>query len=451
MTRAKTAQIAQQQPALGDSLRIAIVGAGIAGLSTALALARAGFTHIDVFEAASSFGEIGAGIQVAPNMSAILDRLGVLDKVVKDSVALDGMQIRRCSTNEVLASPSFLHLRDTYRYPQMVCHRADLSKTLFDACISTGVIRIHFSSRLTDLDFENTRFCVTQGEETRWVEVDVVLAADGVKSIARARMLAATGQVDDAEDTGQAAYRVMLTREQIVASGDKELLDLLDSQIAQRWTGHGRMIIAYPIAHHNIYNISTAHPDTHFARAPTGAWTTYGSRAAMLGTYVSYCDTVQRLLALVRRDQVCEWKLRVHAPLDGWVRERVALLGDACHPTLPHLAQGAAQAVEDGAVLAAVLAKVGCKEDVGRALRVYEALRKERAEWVVDAAAHSGKQLLLSDEAALEARDQLFANSHESGRNPDQYADKEVQQRIYGHDCIEEVHTKWDELWAATL
>lgn len=173
-----------------------------------------------------------------------------------------------------------------------------------------------------------------------------------------------------AEDTGQAAYRVLLTREQM--SADAELRALLDARIARRWTGGGRMIIAYPIARHALYNISTAHPDAHFARAPTSAWTAYGSRAAMLETYAAYCPTVQKLLALVRSDQVCEWKLRVHAPLDAWVRGRTALVGDACHPTLPHLAQGAAQAVEDAAVIAAVLARLPSMDDVPKGLRIYQ-------------------------------------------------------------------------------
>lgn len=443
--RASLTPLSSQPAPLGDSLRIAVVGAGVAGLCTALALARVGFKHVDIYEGAAHFGEIGAGIQVAPNMSAVLERLGVLEAVTRDSVALAGIHIRRCTTNEVLSASSFAHLQQAYRYPQMVCHRADLSRTLYEACLATDVVQLHFDSRLCDVDFAGTRFCIASGNEKTWHEADVLLAADGVKSVARARMLALTNQVDYAEDTGQAAYRVLLTREQM--STDPELLDLLESDLSHRWTGLGRMIITYPIAAHNVYNVVTTHPDTHFASAPSSAWTSYGSRKEMLETYEAYCPTVQKLLQLVRQDQVCEWKLRVHAPLDTWVAGCIALVGDACHPTLPHLAQGAAQAVEDAAVLATVLARIESKDEVPKAMRLYEILRKDRAEWLVEAAANSSKNLLQTDKSELEARDRLFANSHETGRNPDYYADKEVQRLIFSHDCVNEVYERWEELW----
>ena len=116
--------------------------------------------------------------------------------------------------------------------------------------------------------------------------------------------------------------------------------------------------------------MSTAHPDRRFVEADT--WTATGSKEEMLQVFHDFCPRVQKLLKLVPEGEVLEWKLRVHKPLSHWIDNCVALVGDACHPTLPHLAQGAAQAVEDAAVLAVVLGKISSKDDIPKALAVYQ-------------------------------------------------------------------------------
>jgi hypothetical protein len=116
--------------------------------------------------------------------------------------------------------------------------------------------------------------------------------------------------------------------------------------------------------------MSTAHPDRRFVEADT--WTATGSKSEMLATFHDFCPRVQKLLNLVPEGEVLEWKLRVHTPLSSWIDHNVALVGDACHPTLPHLAQGAAQAVEDAAVLGVVLGKLKSKKDIHKALHVYQ-------------------------------------------------------------------------------
>ena len=119
--------------------------------------------------------------------------------------------------------------------------------------------------------------------------------------------------------------------------------------------------------------MSTAHPDTHFTAEPTSTWTSSnGSKADLLDTFKTFCPRVQKLLNLVPEGNVLEWRLRVHLPLKTWVDGNVCLTGDAAHSTLPHLAQGAAQAAEDAAVLAVVLSRISKKEDIHKALKVYE-------------------------------------------------------------------------------
>nr|OQO23891.1 hypothetical protein B0A51_09657 [Rachicladosporium sp. CCFEE 5018] len=156
------------------------------------------------------------------------------------------------------------------------------------------------------------------------------------------------------------------------------------------------------------------------------------------------------MLDLVKDGEVCEWKLRVHEPLDSWTEGSTALLGDACHPTLPHLAQGAAQAIEDGAVIAEVLAKLpsSSPEDVAKGLRVYEKLRMERAYALVELAAASGKALHLGDGEAKKERDKAFAAVKEGkGSVPDKWADADVQKMIYGEDVMKIAGERFGELW----
>ena len=250
------------------------------------------------------------------------------------------------------------------------------------------------------------------------------------------------------KDTNQSAYRIMLRREEL--QHDHELLQLLDSDAAVRWVGEKRHIIAYPVSGKTIYNMSTAQPDISFAAAPSATYTTRGSKSSMLTTFADFCPKVQRLLNLVPDQEVCEWKLRVHAPLPTWVHGAVALLGDACHPTLPHLAQGAAQAIEDAAVLAVVLGRITdpAPQTVNKALRVYEQLRKERAEKLVELAAASGRALHLGEGEAREERNRQFAALKEGkGAVPDKWADADVQKMIYGHDCTLVAQESFDELF----
>lgn len=160
---------------------------------------------------------------------------------------------------------------------------------------------------------------------------------------------------------------------------------------------------------------------------------------------------VQRMLNYVPEGEVCEWKLRVHDPLPTWIHESVALVGDACHPTLPHLAQGAAQAIEDGAVLAVVLSRLPNTQpdSINKALRVYEKVRKQRAYALVDLASASGRALHLGEGAAKEQRDKQFAALRQGkGPVPDKWADADVQREIYGFDCTRVAEEEFDALYS---
>ncbi|KAF2477626.1 FAD/NAD(P)-binding domain-containing protein [Lindgomyces ingoldianus] len=428
----------------GDtSIKICIVGAGMGGLATALALAKAGHTDIAVFEMASNLGFVGAGIQLAPNMARILDRLGVWKQIADEAVQCADTSIVEGSTNKELGHVNLDYVQKAYGYPHMVGHRASLAGSMYHGCKKDKAITFFFSSSISGVTFSpKPSFTVTPREGKPYrVDCDILLGADGVKSNTRVAMLKELGETADVQDTGQAAYRIMLTRDQM--KHDPELLALIEADTVTRWIGEKRHIIAYPISNKTIYNISTAQPDTNFAEATNATYTTKGSKTQMMQVYGDYCPMIHRMLDLVPDGEVCEWKLRVHAPLSTWVHGSMALVGDACHPTLPHLAQGAAQAIEDAAVLGVVLApnRIADRkpETINKALKIYEKVRKERAETLVELAAENGRNMHLGEGKAKEERDKVFA-ALKSGKGPvpDKWADADVQRMIYGFDCMAE-------------
>jgi len=440
-------------PGIGD-LRVAIAGSGICGLTCALSLARQGCKDIHVFEIASNLGFVGAGIQLAPNMARVLDQLGVWKDIEAEAVELKETSIRQGSTDQELANVNLRSIREMYGYSHMVGHRASLANSLFEGCKRQGGINFHFATTIEQVVSwsPKPRIRATPREGESWVlDVDMLLACDGVKSTIRMQMLKELGVTADVEDTGSAAYRIMLTREEMMH--DAELLQLIDRDAATRWIGEKRHIIAYPVSSKTIYNISTLQPDNHFAEAPSVTYTTKGSKKEMLNVYSDFCPMIQRMLDLVPEGEVCEWKLRVHSPLSTWVHGQVALAGDSCHPTLPHLAQGAAQAVEDAAVLGVVLSMMpdSSPQTINKALRTYELLRKERTQTLVDLAAASGKSLHLGEGKAKEERDKLFARLKEKqgGPVPDKWADSDIQKMIYGHDCVQNAKDEFEKVFGS--
>ncbi|ROW13942.1 hypothetical protein VPNG_04169 [Cytospora leucostoma] len=433
-------------------LRIAIIGAGMGGLGCALALAKKGFKDITVYENASNLGFVGAGIQLAPNMNRILDRLGCWQEIYAEATNVKETSIRQGSTDQELTHVDMPDVEEKYGYPHCTGHRSSLAGGIYNGCKKETAIQFKFSSQLVSFDSFEPKPTFTirprDGEPYK-VEADVVLAADGIKSPTRAALLGHLGEPFGEEDTGQACYRIMLECEKM--QHDPEMMALLDSDCVVRWIGEKRHIIAYPVANKTIYNLSSAQPDDNFAKGISATYTTKGSKPQMLKVYEDFCPLVQRMLNLVPDGEVCEWKLRQHKPLSTWSVGSVALLGDACHPTLPHLSQGAAMAIEDGAVIAEVLSRVPDVQplSIHRALKTYEALRKERCTMLVDMAGFSGRQLHLGEGKAREERDRLFREhtKDKKGSVPDKWASPDVQKMIYEHDCVKEAAENFDRLF----
>jgi salicylate hydroxylase len=341
---------------------------------------------------------------------------------------------------------------EKYGYPHCTGHRSSLAGGLYNGCKRESAIKFHFSTSVASIESYEPKVVFTakpRNGDAYKVEADLLLAADGIKSVTRTEMLAKLGTESEEEDTGQAAYRIMLNRCDM--ENDPELLELIDCNTVVRWIGARRHIIAYPVSDKTIYNLSTAQPDDNFAAATNATYTTKGAKAAMLKVFDDFCPLVQRMLDLVPDGEVCEWKLRTHKPLPTWTLGCVALLGDACHPTLPHLSQGAAMAIEDGAVLAECMSRVPAGADpaaIGKALKVYELLRRDHTYALVDLAAFSGRTLHLGEGKAKEERDRHFADHRNKGSVPDKWASPDVQKMIYSNDCVQQATENFDKLYA---
>ncbi|TKA56907.1 hypothetical protein B0A53_01308 [Rhodotorula sp. CCFEE 5036] len=393
-----------------SNLSVGIVGAGIGGLATAVGLAGRGFKRVTVYESAPEVGEVGAGIQVAPNFCRVLSHFGVFDRLKAQAVRLEGANVRRYSDNEIINSTSFASLEKEFGAPTYVVHRADLHQALLDRALELGAT-LQTNAHVENVDFDKTLLKL-RGQPA--LSHDLIIAADGIKSGIRSQMMARRGEVDETIPTGEAAYRP-------------------DAHV-----------VAYPIKAQNAFNIVTTHISNTVGL--TEDWTARASKDIMLKRFVGWTETLLKCLRLAPPGELVEWALRIHLPLTGWIDGNTVLLADAAHATLPHIAQGAAQAGEDAAVLSTLLAKCQTKEEVPAALRMYEKLRKPRADWAVEMARITGENLHMADGAAQKARDEALKRAAAGGKSPDRWGDKETQRRLYGLDVVKQADQEYARL-----
>jgi salicylate hydroxylase len=264
--------------------------------------------------------EVGAGIQGSPNMLTLFDRWGVSPLIHARDVALEYIHVRRWQDGSLLGT---MPVNKSYGQ-QVVVHRADLHNALIEKAMALENVQVRVNSTVTRVQFDPPAVTLADGTV---VQADIVLAADGIKSSIRDQLLGK--DATKAIPTGDAAYRIMLPRSAM--ENDPELKQLIDEPQATRWIGPYRHIIAYPVRNHQLYNIVLLHPDRTDVEE---SWTTRGSKQMMVDDYRGWDRRVTKLIDLVKDNEVLEWKLCQHPPLKTWIKGRVALLGDACHPML---------------------------------------------------------------------------------------------------------------------
>jgi 2-polyprenyl-6-methoxyphenol hydroxylase-like FAD-dependent oxidoreductase/protocatechuate 3,4-dioxygenase beta subunit len=367
--------------------RVAIVGAGIGGVAAAAFLRHAGLPAV-VYEQAAQLTEVGAGLVLAPNAVRLLRRLGVMDKLLGRAVPLDvGWEFRRWENGQVLSAEDLAgSCERLYGERTYTIHRADLL-TAITSVLPAGAVHLQRHCAGVSVRSDCAVLAFTDGTSA---EADVVIGADGVHSTVRG----AVTEPSPARYSGMCAFRALVPADRAPGFARRRAQTL--------WIGPGHHLVHYPISGGAAVNL--------FACAPAAGYTTesWSATATVDELLAEFTGWDHRLHHLVQQAGLPgRWALLDREPLSRWSRGPITLLGDAAHPMFPFFAQGAAQAIEDAAVLARCLA-----EDThtpARALRRYESLRIERTtrlQQVSHARAHINH---LPDGPEQEARDQSLA------------------------------------------
>ena len=363
---------------------VLIAGGGIAGMASALALSRVGW-HAQVYERASAFAEVGAGVQLGPNVTRVLHTWGLADAMAQVAAFPECLHARSAHSGEVLATlPLGAAMRARYGAPYVTIHRADLHALLHDAALAHGA-QVHAGRVVTSLQTQGQEVLaqLQHAEQTHATQTDAAVVADGVWSTLRQQLLDDGG----VQPTGHLAYRALLRQNDLPAH--------LRSQDVTVWMGPDAHVVHYPVCGGEWLNLVvltegqmpgvTADDLQSWNAQQTLAQTEHDLQAALRGA----CFRLQELISAAAAWRA--WPLCGRTPMQGAHQhavERVALVGDAAHPMLPYLAQGAGMAIEDAAALAQRLAQ---EVDVAKALQAFAAQRWQRNAQVQTSAMRNGE------------------------------------------------------------
>ncbi|KAI0652410.1 FAD/NAD-P-binding domain-containing protein [Trametes meyenii] len=374
-------------PPSRKSLQVAIVGGGVCGLSCAAALQRFGVS-VDVFEAATAFTEVGAGIGMGPNAVRVLKEFGVLDEVLKK------INPGELSPKGFRYFSGLAHHELLYEYS---VSPEDASITLHRAAFLDALVRVvdpratHFNKRCVGLAVApaNPHRVTVRFADGSTHEADVVLGADGIRSSVRDFVVGGVGR--RAAFSNTVAYRGLITRAALTAAGFKT--DVAVSPAC--FVGPDKHIIVVPLKKGELINVAAfaARHDVPIGSVtlPEGKWVEEVAREELSREYDGWGPDVAALLRCMP-GKVSRWAVHVvHPPLERYANGRVALLGDAAHGMLPHLGAGAGQGLEDAYVLARLLSHPDASlANVEAVLKVYSDVRRPRAESVWEASHRAG-------------------------------------------------------------
>ncbi len=365
--------------------RVAIIGGGIGGLTAANALSRAGI-EVAVYEAAAELKEIGAGVALHANAMKVLRAIGVEDTVRKVAGRSEWSVMRNWKSGRVIGKTSRRRTAAAFGMESATVHRADLLDALAVA-VPDGIVSLgkRCTQVLPDGDVAVARFA--DGSE---IEADIIIGADGIHSAVRASLFGP----DAPRFTGKICYRSVVSAAAV--QGARPAHD------NAQWFGPHGTIVLYPLRGEELINVVAHYDDDGYRHE---SWITECSGSEVLERYAGWHESVLRLFAAA--DTWYKWALYDRDPIPQWTRGRVTVLGDAAHPMLPYLGQGACQAIEDGAVLATALSAEAADPVTG--LARYERTRRPRASQVVIAARERGQSNHLTSSWAAWRRDLSIA------------------------------------------
>ena len=344
---------------MAKTQKIAVVGAGLGGAAAAALLQQAGF-DVDVYEQAPEFSRLGAGIHVGPNVMKVFRRLGIEKQLEAMGSAPDFWFSRDGLTGDYMSRiPLGDFAKKEYGAAYVTVHRGDMH------LLQMGTLKpgsVHFGKRLESIhdSGDDVKLTFADGTETR---ADIVIGADGINSRIREELLG----VEAPNYSGWVAHRALIRGEQL------KKYNLAFEDCVKWWTEDRHMMVYFTTDKRDEYYYVTGvpHPAWDFQEAFIDS-----SREEMFEAFQGYHPTVQALIECT--ETVTKWPLRNRNPLPLWSRGRLVLLGDACHPMKPHMAQGAGMAIEDAAMLTRCLQETGLT-GYQTAFSLYEANRKDRA------------------------------------------------------------------------
>ncbi|KAJ5379941.1 Monooxygenase FAD-binding, partial [Penicillium cataractarum] len=323
-------------------MKVLIVGAGLGGLACAIACRREGI-DVEILERSPEIREVGAGIQVPPNGTRIMRDFGLLPQMLEKGTQVQEVSFRRYKDGRLLRTMPFGDdITEQFGAPWIVIHRVDYHRILHDEAIRLGAA-LRLGAEVTSISTEETTALLADGTI---IQADVIIGADGQMSSVRTAVLEAPVSPTA---TGDMAYRATFSREQLEALGDEDVNELCQKIAVTTWLGPDKHTIFYPVRGGKEFNLVLLRPDN----LSSDIRKEQGDVDEMRESYTDWDKIIQKVISCV--PSVYKWKLTHLPELESWTKGSVALLGDACHPTLPYQAQGAAMAVEDGAVIGKLL------------------------------------------------------------------------------------------------
>ncbi|QSZ32049.1 hypothetical protein DSL72_001618 [Monilinia vaccinii-corymbosi] len=399
------------------SSQILIVGGGLCGIATAIALRRSG-QQVIVFERMSALLEIGAGIQLPPNATRILQEWNVLQPIMQYAYMPKEGSLRSYRGTVLTRQTSGKEIEEEYGSPYLVIHRADLLKVLVSEAKNLGV-DIKLGANVSKINFENPSITLSTGEV---FSGHMVLGADGERSMCRGALL---GHPDIPQSTGDVVFRIAIKRDN--ASQLQSLKELMEQPTVNVWLGPDSHAVTY-LLKNDILNVVLV------TRDKIGGKTIYGPQEASISELKAAFagwDPIFETILDVKDSDCTKWTLLHINEVESWCHPsgKFALIGDAAHAMLPYLAQGAAQAFEDAAVLGTLFADIKDLSQIPDAMFAYEKLRKPRAMEVRKRTLDQKIMYGLHDGPHQEARDQQLALTTPM---------ENMQEWLWGNDVLAE-------------
>ncbi|MGB6539954.1 MAG: FAD-dependent monooxygenase [Xanthobacteraceae bacterium] len=391
----------------GSALKVLIAGGGIGGITAALTLRQHGIDAA-LFEQAEAFRQVGAGIQISSNAVRVLRGLDLSEALARVAVYPEARDYRAWDTGERLFwTPLGARAEAHFGAPYYHVHRADLLDVLLGGL---GDANVHLNARVESFEQDASGVAVTLADGRSFAG-DVLIGADGIHSLVRARLFGA----ERPRYTGNVAWRGLVPAEQVAH------LDL--QRVTGVWMGPNRSIVQYYVSAGRTFNWIGISRSAQPARE---SWLAEGKIEDALAEYAGWHSTIRAVIGATPR--VLRQALYDREPLPDWRVGRVVLLGDAAHPMLPFYAQGAAQSIEDAAVLAGCLAR--SPQEPASALERYVRLRQPRTAWMQGLSRREEELYQMTDATAIAARNARMSKN----RIPEAAIFPPEQERLYGYD-----------------